>query len=167
MIDTRMNVNDSLARKTFLTVDMHNALSELKRSNSPKWGEFSAQEMVEHLLWAMEVSTGKVLAVCKVPFKLLERFKPFLYNDQATSREFMNLMLKQGLPQLRYKGIVEANAALRSEVDTFFAKESSTELQSALRIHPIFGPLTHEEWERSHYKHFFHHLLQFGLAKES
>lgn len=29
--------------------------------------------------------------------------------------------------------------------------------------HPIFGPMTDEEWGRLHYMHLDHHLRQFGV----
>ena len=32
-------------------------------------------------------------------------------------------------------------------------------------MHPIFGPISLEEWGRTHYKHGVHHLLQFGLLE--
>ena len=32
-------------------------------------------------------------------------------------------------------------------------------------VHPTFGPLAAEEWSRSHFKHVYHHLLQFGLLE--
>jgi hypothetical protein len=30
-------------------------------------------------------------------------------------------------------------------------------------MHPLFGPIGAEEWTRVHFKHAYHHLLQFAL----
>ena len=60
-------------------------------------------QMVEHLAWAAEVSIGAVSVPCKVPPGGLESFRPFLYNDAPTSREFMNPILKNGLPRIEPK----------------------------------------------------------------
>jgi hypothetical protein len=29
----------------------------------------------------------------------------------------------------------------------------------------VNGALAHDEWHRAHYKHAYHHLLQFGLIE--
>jgi hypothetical protein len=167
MILSRLNVNDSETRRKFLELQIFEALSLIESDRRPLWGHFTPQQMVEHLLWATEVSTGKVPAVCSLPPKLLERFRPFLFNDQPTSREFMNPMLKRGLPALRYAGMTQAVEALRNEIDQFLQTGKAPNHQTLQRVHPVFGPLTHEEWERSHYKHFYHHLLQFDLLRET
>jgi hypothetical protein len=67
------------------------------------------------------------------------------------------------MPANRYGSLPEALEAFKSCMARFFAQ--SDEEMRELRVHPVFGPLNHEEWERSHFKHFFHHLLQFGLIE--
>jgi prephenate dehydrogenase len=73
----------------------------------------------------------------------------------------MNPLLKEGLPPLEYPDLAGAVAALREEMREFMrARREGSEV---VRVHPIFGPLSGEEWERSHFKHCYHHMQQFGL----
>jgi hypothetical protein len=98
---------------------------------------------------------------CATPETLLERAKRFLHDDRPTSRGFMNPLLKEGLPPLEFLGLAMAVAALREEVGKFV--KVRRELPDVVHVHPIFGPLNGEEWERSHFKHCHHHAQQFGL----
>jgi hypothetical protein len=77
----------------------------------------------------------------------------------------MNPLLTAGLPPLRRGTLAEAREALVSEADRFLGQAGSA--PGTLRVHPIFGPLTLEEWSRVHFKHGYHHLLQFGLIDEA
>ena len=52
--------------------------------------------------------------------------------------------------------------ALRCELERFLDGPRSNEQVST---HPIFGPIGYDEWHRTHYKHTYHHLLQFGLIE--
>jgi len=158
-------VNDERLRSDFLRRIVHLALDQLSPTQAPSWGRMTPLQMVEHLAWAAEVSHGAVSVPCKVPPKLLERFRPFLYDDTPTSREFMNPILKKGIPAVRTKSIPEAAALFHTQMALFLGQ--SPDEKALLRIHPVFGPLNYEDWERSHFKHFFHHLLQFGLIEEA
>jgi len=159
------DVNDESLRKTFLGVTVFSVLSELSPNDRPLWGSMSSQQMVEHLLWAMEASNGITDVECRLPAKLIERFKTFLYNNSPTSHDFMNPLLKQGLPPLRFAGVHDAVAALKEQTEDFL--DQGDGVWPGPRIHPVFGPIDYEEWSRSHFKHFYHHLLQFGMIGES
>ncbi len=154
------DVNNGQLRKEFLASSVPAALSGLAPDHAPAWGHMSPQQMVEHLLWSMEVSTGVVKVECRLPAKLVERFKTFLYNNDPTSHDFMNPLLKAGLPRLRFSSIEEAAAAFGGQVRVFLSEDGTT--GGERRAHPVFGPLDHDEWSRAHFKHFYHHLLQFG-----
>ena len=158
------DVNDADLRDEFFRHLLFNALSALRDDTRPGWGKMTAQQMVEHLIWAVEISTGKAEAVCTFPEAQRERLKGFLYDNRPTPREFQNPVLAAGLPALRYTDVADATAALRPEVDVFLVQASAT--PGAVRMHPVFGPIAAEEWARSHFKHCYHHLLQFGLISE-
>jgi hypothetical protein len=74
----------------------------------------------------------------------------------------MNPALTAGLPPLRYTSLAEAVAGLRTSVSRFVEEAAST--PDVTRMHPVFGPIGMEEWARAHFKHTYHHLLQFGLV---
>ena len=115
----------------------------------------------EHLLWAFERSTGAIVLPCRTPENLLERVKKFLYDNRETPHGFRNLLLGEIPPPFRFPTFHDAKAALNNEVSRFgehFHREPG-----ASHEHPIFRPLGSDEWHRSHYKHCYHHLMQFGL----
>ena len=159
----RFDVDDFSLRDTFLRTFFFGALDPLTPDHRPRWGEMTAQQMVEHLQWAFEGSTGQVEIACPFPPERQAQLKAFLYHNRPTPHEFMNPALAQGLPALRHPGLREARAALMTEVDRFL-RHARTEPE-AIHTHPIFGPITVEEWSRTHFKHGCHHLLQFGLVE--
>lgn len=158
------DVNDENLRKEFFGVQVISALGELSAASSARWGNMTPQQMVEHLIWALEVANGLVEVKCDVHPKLIGRLKGFLFDDTPTSHDFMNPLLKKGLPPDRFSSISEARQELNEQRELFLRAPEGD--RARLRTHPIFGRLNHDEWERSQYKHFFHHLLQFGLLEE-
>lgn len=155
------DVNDGELREAFLRRSLHDALAALRAEARPAWGRMTAQQMVEHVAWVFELSTGGSEVACAVPETKRERIKRFLYDDTPMPRDFENPALAAGLPPLRHRSLPEALSALRAAVDHFL--EWGRSAPTGLNTHPVFGPIGPEEWSRSHYKHAYHHLLQFGL----
>ena len=159
----RFDVNDASLRDTFLKTFFFGALDPLGLEARPRWGSMSAQQMVEHLLWAFEGSTGRVEIACSYPADQLPRLKAFLQHNRPTPQGFRNPALEAGLPALRFPDLRAARAALLVEVDRFL--DHARTQPDAIHVHPIFGPIGMEDWSRTHFKHGCHHLLQFGLAE--
>ena len=157
------DVNDPDVRETFLRHHLFEALMPLHDDTRPRWGRMTAQQMVEHLLWAFELSNGAAHAECPIPEPQRQRLKAFLHDNRPTPREFMNPVLTAGLSPLRHKGLAEAVASLRAAVNHFVQRAAST--PDATQMHPVFGPTGMDEWARAHFKHTYHHLLQFGLVE--
>jgi len=164
MIAVPFDVNDPKLRETFLRRTMPDALSGLREDAAPRWGKMTAQQMVEHLLWACELSTGRAKTDCPIPEAQREKIRAFLYDTRPTPREFANPVLAAGLPPLRFRSLAEATAALAAETDRFFAQAGSA--PDVRHMHPVFGLIGIEKWARAHFKHVYHHLLQFGLIDE-
>ena len=163
MLKIRLDVDDSSLRDTFLRTFFFGALDALRPEHPARWGGMTAQQMVEHLVWTFEVSTGRVVLECPYPDDQRERMKPFLYHNRPTPHEFMNPALRDGLPQLRSPDLRAARTALMTEVDRFL--EHARTRPDSRHTHPIFGPISVEDWSRTHFKHGCHHLLQFGLIE--
>jgi oxepin-CoA hydrolase / 3-oxo-5,6-dehydrosuberyl-CoA semialdehyde dehydrogenase len=158
------DVNDNDLRVAFFEHHLADALAGLTERMRPRWGNMTAQHMVEHLLWSFECSTGELTVPCRAPESILERVKAFLYDNRPTPHGFKNPLLGQVPPALRFASLADALAALDHEAVRFvghFLEEPGT-----FHVHPVFGPLGGEEWQRSHFKHCYHHLLQFGLIRE-
>src|SRR3990170_886444 len=96
------DVNDPAVRDAFFRRDLWAALAPLRDDTRARWGNMTAAQMVEHLAWVFEVSTGRSSVECGVPEARRERWKKFLYDDTPMPREFRNPALVDGLPQLRH-----------------------------------------------------------------
>jgi oxepin-CoA hydrolase / 3-oxo-5,6-dehydrosuberyl-CoA semialdehyde dehydrogenase len=161
---TPFDVNDAEVRDRFLRDGFRDALRGLPPDRAPRWGRMTPQQMVEHLAWTFQISTGQIEVECLIPEPRRERMKPFLHDDRPSPRDFRNPLLEQGLPPLRHPGLGEAVAALQREMERFLAYAKAS--PGGIHTHPVFGPIGLEEWSRAHFKHCYHHLRQFGLVEE-
>ncbi len=157
------DVNDDKLRESFFEHDLMSIISKLDSKTSPIWGNMGAQHMVEHLAWAFRCSTGTIKLTCHTPENLIDRVKKFLYDNRETPRSFRNPELGESPPPLQFSSFEDARIMLAAELNRFM--DHFHEEPGAINIHPIFGPLGAEEWQRSHFKHCHHHLLQFGLIE--
>lgn len=96
------DVNDADLRESFLRHEVPRAVERLDAASAPRWGKMRAQEMVEHLIWAFELSNGEARTDCSIPAGELPRMKRFLFNNRPTPQDVMNPALVAGLPALRY-----------------------------------------------------------------
>jgi hypothetical protein len=123
---------------------------------APLWGKMNASQMLSHLVQSAGMAAGEVPVR---PLRMLLRFPPL--------RQFIVYLLP--IP----KGI--ATAAELMPVDGAELEACRSELHRLLdRIalqrnarswpeHPAFGRLTGREWGVLIYRHFDHHLRQFGV----
>lgn len=158
------DVNNSEAREHFLKHTLMEAVAGLDERSQPHWGKMTAQQMVEHLIWAFDLSNGKSKLICNLSQEQQSQRKPFLYNNRPTPRGVPNPELENGIPPNRYKDLEEAKQNLGEALLAFVNQIPENHQQDY--DHPIFGTLTRDEWERAHYKHIYHHLLQFGLIPD-
>ncbi len=164
MIAIPFDVNDEKLRKRFFDKLFGDCIAGLAENTQPIWGKMAPQHMIEHLVWAFECSSGILEVSCHTPANLLERAKRFLYNNQPTPQDFKNPLLGETPPPFRLPSFADAKDALLKEVARFV--NHFWEQPNAIHVHPIFGPLGAEEWQRSQFKHCYHHLLQFGLINQ-
>jgi hypothetical protein len=165
MISIPFDVNDAKLRKKFFDQLFGDCIACLDENTPPIWGKMIPQHMIEHLAWAFECSTGILEVPCRTPENLLERAKRFLYDNRPTPHEFKNPLLGENPLPFRFPSFADAKNALCKEVARF--GDHFQEQPNAIHVHPVFGPLSAEEWQRSQFKHCYHHLLQFGLIDQS
>jgi oxepin-CoA hydrolase / 3-oxo-5,6-dehydrosuberyl-CoA semialdehyde dehydrogenase len=161
MITIPFNVNDNNLRKIFLDQLLLDSIQGIDENREPLWGKMTPHNMIEHLLWAFECSTGILEVPCRTPVNVLERAKRFLYDDRPTPRGFKNPLLGEDPLPVRFTLISQAKNIFQQEVAHCIRYYN--ERPGAIHVHPVFGPLGAEEWQRSHFKHCYHHLLQFGI----
>jgi hypothetical protein len=153
-----------MLNKENLHTPLINSLLELlKPDTQPQWGLMSAQHMVEHLADLARVSSGKAQVPVLTPVEKLERYKEKgLFADDPWPANFKNPFLEPGqLNKLRSASLEEAKAFMIKEMQAFHASFQENPLLT--RNHPVYGPLSYEDWKQFHYKHLRHHFTQFGL----
>ena len=132
-------------------------LRRLTPESPPKWGRMSAAQMVAHLSDQMRIALGDIPAA-RLPGPL---HLPVL-------KQLVMYWLPW--PKARIKGPPEAfttaPATWQSDLATLvallerFAKPSD---RDSWPDHPTFGALSHRGWGLFSYRHFDHHLRQFGV----
>ena len=137
-------------------------LEELKPDQKALWGKMTAQHMVEHLIFTMQLSSGKLKFQCISPPEKLPALKKFLLSSQPFPKLYINPLIGTELVQLKYADIKEAIEKLKEEVSDY--NDYFKQNPDAKPVHMIFGELNKEEWDIVHRKHFTHHLTQFGLV---
>jgi oxepin-CoA hydrolase/3-oxo-5,6-dehydrosuberyl-CoA semialdehyde dehydrogenase len=155
------DVNNSSLRGLFFNQYLNECIARLDENTPPIWGKMTPQNMIEHLVWAFECSTGILEVPCRTPEHLLEHAKRFLHDNRPTPHDFKNPLLGENPLPLRFHSFVDAKSALAKEVNRFV--DHFHEQPDAVHVHPVFGPLGAEAWQRSHFKHCYHHFQQFGL----
>lgn len=133
----------------------------LRANTKPLWGKMTPQHMVEHLILAMRMSTGKLKLECFNPPEKLPALKRFLMSSRPLPKLFVNPAIGENLLPLEYSSLEEAKNILNQEIIDYL---NHFELNpEAKTVNVTFGELNKEEWDVFHKKHFIHHFSQFGL----
>ena len=156
-------VNDRKLREAFFNCLLMDTAASLGPRSMPLWGTMGAQHMIEHLIWAFRCSTAQVHLPCFTPEPLRAKLREFLYDDRPTPRCYRNPALGESPPPLEFPDLDGTMEVLQQEIDRFISQ--CREHPDTVEMHPVFGPLGMEDWSRSHFKHCYHHLLQFGLIQ--
>jgi hypothetical protein len=132
-------------------------VDRLTTDSRPRWGKFTAAQMVAHLNDAMRMAIGELPVAGKnLPLRHFPLKQLFVYvlpfpKSAPTAPE---LLARVGTADLVLEQREFARIADRA------AKRSSTD---AWPDHPAFGRLSHRAWGRLIFKHTDHHLRQFGV----
>lgn len=138
-------------------------LEKLTPSSKALWGSMSAQRMIEHLTDSIRIATGEnpqelLIEEAKIPKMIL-----FLESDKPMAQNIEVPFAGKDTP-LRNE---EIELAVDEFVDAFLAFEELYETNLDLtHIHPYYGPLNYQQWQRLNAKHLTHHFKQFGLITE-
>jgi Protein of unknown function (DUF1569) len=142
--------------------ELRRRVETLRADGLPRWGRFTAPQMVRHITDALRMATGE-LAVASRPTPFVFRHAPF--------KQLMIYVLPipRGLPTVpellaRTPGAKSSEweadrAAFLAALDRFGARNGD----ESWPAHPAFGPLTAKGWGALQYRHLNHHLRQFGV----
>lgn len=139
-------------------------LNGLTDKTPAKWGEMSAQHMLEHLENGLKISIGEIkVDQCFTPDEQLEKYQDSLYNHRKMPKNFVAPFLPQdgSLPDLKHKNLDAAKASFLEALKNY--QIYYREHPEAEHLNYVFGNLNKEMWELMHRKHFTHHFEQFGL----
>jgi hypothetical protein len=135
-----------------------NRLDQLHPDSKPMWGKMSVSQMLAHCIVPTKISTGDL------PGK--RNIFGILFGKIAKKRMVSEEPFKKNLPtDLSF--VVKHNPDFyksQQELKTLIEKLYNTDKNELVqRKHPFFGKMTIEEWGLLNYKHFDHHLRQFGV----
>ena len=145
----------------FLRRDVPRLLAHLDPAQPPVWGQMTAQHMVEHLVGALRLSLGQYGLPAPPAGPAIDRMQAFLASAAPFPTNIRNPRMPAVPGPLRLATLPAANTALLLLLDDFFSHYAHQ--PTATAAHPMFGPLDFGQWQRFHFKHFTHHLTQFGL----
>jgi len=151
----------------FIESDLETLLTYLDRltpETKPKWGQMSAQRMVEHLTDTLRIATGKNEQPLEIPEEKIERMQEFLNSDKPMAQ---NISVPFATPAMNEKlRNEELELAIDELVEEWlFFEELFETNEGRTSIHPYYGPLNFEQWLRLSQKHHTHHFTQFGLLE--
>lgn len=135
---------------------------QLRPDTPPRWGEMSAQMMVEHVIDTLFIASGRVELPLVTPEERLPAYRAFLMDEAPFERNIQNPLVKKR--PLKAPSLEAALDRLLQEIQRVYAYFE--EHPDARPVHPIFGPLNLAEWEQFHRKHMTHHAVQFGLLPD-
>jgi oxepin-CoA hydrolase/3-oxo-5,6-dehydrosuberyl-CoA semialdehyde dehydrogenase len=141
---------------------IQDSLKMLKEETKPLFGKMTAQHMVEHLIITMKLSIGKI------------KYPEFSPSERALNAKqillFSDLEMPMGmtppndtgiLNPLKYPNLEKSNEALINAWNEYLSYFENNKEEK--HVHPRFGYLDYDEWNRFHFKHFMHHFKQFGI----
>jgi len=141
---------DPVCRQELLT-----RLHGIPAGTPPRWGVMSAPEMLCHLNDCLRHTLGEIQVPARGGMLRWPVIKPLM-------------MYWLPWPKGRVKGSPELFRSLpgnwHADLASFAALLDRFVEDKGLSWpeHPAFGPMTHESWGRFAYRHFDHHLRQFG-----
>lgn len=152
-------------KNPFVPVDSNYIASKLlalTEETKAEWGIMTAQHMVEHLEYWMQIALGQIPCDILTPADKIEKYQEFLWNHRPMDKGFQHALLRKGKTEdLRFSNLDEAKKALIKlllETETYFKENPEGTLKN-----PTFGNLGRYEWSLLMNKHVNHHFKQFGL----
>jgi hypothetical protein len=132
-------------------------MSQLRSDSQRKWGLMSPDQMVYHCNRSMAYIMNEYSIPSNTNFLKRLIFKPLALG---------NMPFPQGKAQAFEEFKASGSYDLETEkknFDVYLRKYAGLDPAQELPPSPLIGKLSFSEWGRLHYKHFDHHLRQFGL----
>jgi len=134
-------------------------LQTVRPNSAARWGRMSAHQMICHLGDAMLVAANqKTAGAVSGPLKStivkwIALYLPLRWPSGIRTVAEIDQEIGGTKPQEFVRDVRDLDTRLRRFVE---------EQQAMCPTHPIFGPMSRNEWLRWAYLHTDHHLRQFG-----
>ncbi|HKO00370.1 MAG TPA: DUF1569 domain-containing protein [Thermoanaerobaculia bacterium] len=131
-------------------------IAEVDGGTKGKWGSFTADRMLSHLVESLKMAVGELdVKSKKLPIRYFPLKQLILYV----------LPFPKGTPTAPelLAGKAEPVDELKSELRRLIAKFSEMAGRAEWHEHPAFGTMTKNAWGVLVYRHMDHHLRQFGV----
>lgn len=138
-------------------------LSAIQAETPALWGRMNAQNMIEHLVEAVEYTNGKRVADLRFPPDKANRQRQLLVHSDFVIPNGVTSYLPDATKTKRFNDLATAILELNNELDAF---EHFFKTEGITATHFEFGPMNYKEWIIWHGKHFTHHFKQFGLLNQ-
>ncbi|MFN5209503.1 MAG: DUF1569 domain-containing protein [Bacteroidota bacterium] len=148
-------------RELFLKKQCVPALRSIAPSATPLFGKMNAQQMAEHLFHSIEQSNGRNKASLVSDPEKLPALQVFLRSDKLFRPNTSHPLLSEAPAPTEMASMEDACDAVETALYVFFDRFSGRTHEH--ETHPVFGQLVYEDWVTMHFKHFLHHLSQFGV----
>ncbi|MCX6583262.1 MAG: DUF1569 domain-containing protein [Candidatus Aminicenantes bacterium] len=137
--------------------EMKARVEKLDSESVARWGKFSVQRMVCHLLdnleYALGITEGKTEAAAGPPMFIRHLIRLYIPFPKGKIRTSPGMLKRQpGEWEKDKRGVIEL-------LDQFLENRD----KEPWPIHPFFGRLSGPAWSRLIWRHFNHHLSQFGV----
>lgn len=132
-------------------------ISKLQPETTPLWGKMNVTQMMKHCGAPMDIAFETLTIKVPFIFRLLGRL---MKKSILNGPEF-----KKNSPtakDLIFDGSYDFETA-KSELIEKCKKFQQGPKVITLQIHPFWGKLTTEEWDKLQILHLNHHLSQFGV----
>ena len=139
---------------------LNSLLSTLHPETPALWGRMNAQNMIEHLIEAVEYTNGKRTAELLFPADKADKQRKDLVHSDFVIPNGVRGYLPDATKTKKFKDLATAILEFNREMDAF---EHFFKTEGVTATHFEFGPMNHKEWIIWHGKHFTHHFKQFGL----
>ena len=136
-------------------------LSKLTSDSKPIFGIMNAQQMIEHLSAITKIANGNWTVDTFVSDEKMARRKPFLNTENELEIGFKATLFLEQPNSFQFISMQQAIDDLISQLQLFI--KVFEENPSRTVVHPFFGELNFEHWEKFQTKHFTHHFKQFSL----
>ncbi|MEZ4687569.1 MAG: DUF1569 domain-containing protein [Bacteroidia bacterium] len=150
-------------QQAFLYNELPALIDKVQENSQPRWGKMTAQHMLEHLSGVNYLALGKITAKLEIPEEQVPRAQAWLASDKMFRKNIRLDALPEEPSPLRFADIEEAKSKAKGTLQRF--KSHFDQQPEFKAMHPAFGMLTRDQWEQFLYKHYRHHLAQFGIIE--